>query len=146
MKVSIIVTEKKQPSNIGLFPTKDMQNPPLLLLFPLGNGPILIDDAQSAESNEKTNFQFLRFLFLGYSRFCSQFSNMFTLKKCFTFLRPKKKYFTQKKKFLQKWSNMHGRCAMTWNESKINFIIFIFWVMVDFILKIHQKINLISFL
>ena len=43
---------------VGLFPTKDMQTP---FPSPLRNGPILIEDAQSAESDEKTIFWFLFF-------------------------------------------------------------------------------------
>ena len=41
----------------------------------------------------------------------------------------------------QKWPYFHEICAMCWNERKIIFAIFIFWIMVDFLLKIHQKID-----
>ena len=34
------------------------------------------------------------------------------------------------------WSHFYGRCAMCWNEWKINFRIFIFWVIV----KIHRTL------
>ena len=43
--------------------------------------------------------------------------------------------------YLQKWPNLHGRCAMCLNEWKINFSILvfeiwtIFWDMNDFVLK-----------
>ena len=40
----------------------------------------------------------------------------------------------------QKWPYLHESCAMCWrNEWKIYFPIIIFWVMVDFILKIHRS-------
>ena len=45
-----------------------------------------------------------------------------------------------KKKIVQKWSNLQERCGMCRNEWKINFPIFSFWVMVDFVLKIHRKL------
>ena len=38
-----------------------------------------------------------------------------------------------KKKIVQKWSNLQKGCAMSWNEWKINFTIFIFLVIVDFV-------------
>ena len=40
---------------------------------------------------------------------------------------------------LQKWPYIHERCAMFWNDWKINFPIFIFWVMVDFVCKVLRK-------
>ena len=47
-----------------------------------------------------------------------------------------------KKKIIQKWSKLQKRFAMSWNEWKINFVIFSFRVMVDFVLKNHRKIDL----
>ena len=49
-----------------------------------------------------------------------------------------KKFF--KKKFLQNCSNLHERFALSWSDRKINFPIFRFWVMVDFVLKIHRTL------
>ena len=40
----------------------------------------------------------------------------------------------------QKWPYLHERYAQCWIWWKINFKIFIYWVMVDFVLKIHKKI------
>ena len=40
----------------------------------------------------------------------------------------------------QFWSNFYGRCAMCWIELKINFLIFIFRVIV----KIHRKMTVFS--
>ena len=37
------------------------------------------------------------------------------------------------------------RCAMFWNLWKINFPIFIFWEIVDFVLKIVRKLGLTDF-
>ena len=54
------------------------------------------------------------------------------------------KFFTKKilhKKILQKLSNLHERCAMSWNEFKINFPMFSFWVMIYFVLKKQRKID-----
>ena len=47
----------------------------------------------------------------------------------------------RQKEILQKWINLHEICAMSWNEWKINFLIFL-QIMVDFVHKIHQKIYL----
>ena len=53
----------------------------------------------------------------------------------------KKLFFSRLDKFMdehffyQKWSNLHERCGMCWNEWKIHFqifTIFSFWDMVDF--------------
>ena len=44
--------------NTGYFPTKDMQTPPL----PFSFAPVLMKDAQCAESNEKSYFRFFQFL------------------------------------------------------------------------------------
>ena len=49
-----------------------------------------------------------------------------------------------KKKVIHKCSNLQKRCAISWNKWKINFhifAIFIFWVMVGFVLKMHRKID-----
>ena len=46
-----------------------------------------------------------------------------------------------KNKIVQKWSNLQKSYTMSWNDWKINFPIYIFWVMVDFILKIHRKMT-----
>ena len=45
------------------------------------------------------------------------------------------------KKVVQKWSNSQKRCAMSWNEWLIHFSIFIFSVMVDFVLKLIEKLT-----
>ena len=86
---------------------------------------IYMKDAQCAELNEKSVFRFLWFYILNYGRFCSQFlmNN-----------RPK----LPKKKLLQKWIDLHERCAMCWNERIINFsifVIFTLWDMVDYVLN-----------
>ena len=46
-----------------------------------------------------------------------------------------------KKKIVQKWSKLQEICAMCWNEGKIIFPIFSFWVMVDFVLKIQRELD-----
>ena len=51
-------------------------------------------------------------------------------------------YHRPKKKIVQKWLNSQERCGMCRNEWKINFPIFSFWVMVDFVLKIHRKFTI----
>ena len=46
--------------------------------------------------------------------------------------------------FFEKCSYLHEKCGKSWNEWKINFPIFAifrFWVMVDFVLKNHGKID-----
>ena len=40
--------------------------------------------------------------------------------------------------FLQKWPNLHERCAMYWNEWKLNFPFFSFWDISVFLHKIGQ--------
>ena len=39
--------------------------------------------------------------------------------------------------FPQKWPYLHERCKMCWNEWKIHFPIFIFWVMIDCIYNLQ---------
>ena len=53
-------------------------------------------------------------------------------------------YQQPKKKVLQKWLNLQKRCAIPETNEKtiFRFLRFhIFWVNVDFVLKIHRKIN-----
>ena len=69
------------------------------------------------------------YLFFELLSICSRLSSVFTLISI--------KFFT--KKILQKGSNLHEKCVMKWNERKINFPIFSFWVMVDFVLKNLRK-------
>ena len=45
-----------------------------------------------------------------------------------------------KKKIVEKWPNLQEICAMSGNELKINFPIFSFRDMVDFILKFEKKL------
>ena len=90
---------------------------------PLEIVPIFMKDAHSAESNEKSILRYIYFyscgwLYLKYTGDTPRFSSV-----------------SQTKKIVQKWSNLQERFAMSWNEWKINFAIFIFWVMVDFVLK-----------
>ena len=93
----------------------------------LRNGPILIEDAHSAKSSGISIFLFLFF------ELCLivhiTYGGHTWIFKC----------VTDKKKCVKKFSNLGERCTMSWNKWKISFTIFsffIFWVMVDFVLKI----------
>ena len=74
-------------------------------------------------------------------RMKNQFSDFWVIDFVHNFLV----FLPTKKNFFQKWPNLHGRCAMSWNEWKINFAIFRFWDMVDFVLNFRHFFSVRGF-
>ena len=102
----------------------------LLRIFPLSFVPIFMIDAHSAESNEKSNFSFLFF------------DLQFTIYGWHTRIF---KCVTNQQKKSYKSGQIYRKCAQ-WAETNEKtdfqiFVIFIFLIMFDFVLKIHWKID-----
>ena len=123
-KIQYVIRHKTTFINVGFFPAKDMQTP----------SPLRINCSHFHETcgqcwiEWKINYHIFIFwvmwLYLQFRSDTHEFSSV----------------SPTKKKVIQKFSNLQKRCAMSWNEWKIKFPIFIFWVMVDLVLKIHWKI------
>ena len=107
----------------GWFPAKDMQTPPYQ---GVGIFHIHMKDAHCVETNEKSIFRFL---------FFSMVDCMYNLQ----VTHPIFHVCHRPKKILQKWPKFHGRCAMCWNESEINFSDFQFFRYSRFCTEIQKK-------